>query len=130
MKNHNQNSQKQNIASFFKSKPLVETFLSKPIANLGVEQFFATFNQLVSDKDHLHSSSNPTNQRTLSGLIDSKCLNDLVESSNVADKAQLIACAIPHATEWIRALPIHQNKISSLQWSISMKRWRGIPFFN
>ena len=89
-----------------KKKPLVETFPSKPIANLGVEQFFATFNQLVSDKDHLDSSSNPTNQRTLSGLIDSKCLDDLVESSNVVDKARLIACAMPHANAWIRALPI------------------------
>ena len=118
------------IASFFKSKSLVETFLSKPIANLGVEQFFATFNQLVADKDHLDSFSNPTNQRTLSGLIDSKCLDDLVESSNVVDKARLIACAMPHANAWIRALPIHQNKFSSLQWSISMKRWLGIPFFN
>ena len=78
------------IASFFKSKPLVETFLSKPVANFYVEQFFATFNQRISDEDHLHSSSNLTNQKTLSGLIDSKCLKDLVESSNVVDKARLI----------------------------------------
>ena len=37
---------------------------------------------------------------------------------------------MPHANAWIRALPIHQNKFSSLQWSISMKKWLGIPFFN
>ena len=45
-------------------------------------------------------------------------------------KARLIACAMQHVNAWIRALPVHQNKFSSLQWSISMKRWLGIPFFN
>ena len=59
------------IASFFNSKPLVEIFLSKPIANFDMQQFFTASNRLVSDDDQLHSSSNLTNQRSLSGLIDS-----------------------------------------------------------
>ena len=104
------------IASFFKSKPLVETFLSKSIANFGVEQFFTTFNQRVSNEDSLHSSSNLTNQMSLSGLIDSKCLEDLVKSSNVVDQARLIVCAKLHAYARIRALPAHQDKFPSLQW--------------
>ena len=81
------------IASFFNSKYPVESFLTKPIVNFGMEHLFTTF----TDEDQLHSSSNPTNERSQSGQIDSKCLKDLVEPSNGVDKAPDVACSMPHA---------------------------------
>ena len=50
------------ISSFFKSKPLAETFLSESIINTHMDILFESFNSLVSADDHLNSSSCPTSQ--------------------------------------------------------------------
>ena len=121
------------IASFFMSKPLIESFLSKQVSNSHINSAISMFNSLVG-LDHCldgsDSSSCPSNQHDLSHHIDSESFRTLLADSTNLNKARLLACSMPHATAWVRALPAHQNKFSCLEWSICMKRWLGIPIFN
>ena len=74
------------ISSFFKSKPLVQTFLAKSVVNPHMHILFESFNSLVSADDHLNSSSCPTSQKCLSNRIDTHSLNLLVEDVSILDK--------------------------------------------
>ena len=118
------------ISSFFKSKPLVETFLSKSIVNPHMDILRESFNSLVFSDDNLNSSSCPTSQKCLLNQIDTCSFKSLLEDVSVLDKARIVSCTMPHANAWVRALPSHRNKFSCLEWSICMKRWLGIPIFN
>ena len=118
------------ISSFFKSKPLVQTFLAKSVVNPHMHILFESFNSLVSADDHLNSSSCPTSKKCLSNLIDTHSLNLLVEDVSILDKARLVSCSMPHANPWIRALPAFRNKFSCLEWPTCMNRWLGVPIFN
>ena len=96
------------IASFFMSKPLIESFLSKQVSNSHINSAISMFNSLVG-LDHcldgLDSSSCPSNQHDLSHHIDSESFRTLLADSTNLNKARLLACSMPHATTWVRALP-------------------------
>ena len=118
------------ISSFFMSKSLVESFISQRVPNRHITDAISRFNSLVHTDHCLVSSSCPSSQQDLSHHIDSECFHKLQVESNSLNKARLLACSMPHANAWIRALPSQQNKFSCLEWSICMKRWLGMPIFN
>ena len=118
------------ISSFFTSKSLVESFMSQRVPNRHITDAISRFNSLVHTDQCLVSSSCPSSQQDLSHHIDSECFHKLQVESNSLNKARLLACSMPHANAWIRALPSQQNKFSCLEWSICMKRWLGMPIFN
>ena len=63
--------------------------------------------------------------------IDKESFNHLMTHANTTDKARLLCCSMSNAAgAWIRALPTARNKLSPIEWTISMKRWLGIPVFN
>ena len=117
------------LSSFFASSSLVETFLRKPCVSIHITSALLQYNQQVSTTNQIHPPTAPTSQKDLSFAIDSECFNTLASSSNLLNKARILCCAAPHAGAWIRALPFLRNRLSNLEWSISMKRWLGIPVF-
>ena len=82
------------ISSFFKSKPLVETFLSKSIINPHLRCLCETFNSLVSADDQINSSLCPPSQKSLSHKIDSFSLKGLLDDVCLVDKARLVSCSM------------------------------------
>jgi len=118
------------ISSFFASKSLAETFLHKPIFNPSIMTSLSCYNSKVSLEDRLQTFAEPNSQKLLSSKIDAFNAKELHESSNIIDKARILSCSSPHASAWIIALPIFQNKFTNLEWVLAMKRWLGIPVFN
>ena len=119
------------VSSIFSSKELIDRFLNKDslILNSHIPDSFAAFNSLVHSDSKLTPGMTPTDQRMLSLAIDKQSLNSTLADLNVLDKARLMSCSMPHANSWIRALPIANNKLSNLEWSIIAKRWLGIAIF-
>ena len=118
------------ISSFFMSKSLVETFIATDTNSPYLENSITAFNTLVSKENQLDASSCPSSQQDLSSKIDFQSFTTLLSSSDALHRARLLACTMPHANAWIRALPCHQKKFLCLEWTISMKRWLGCPLFN
>jgi hypothetical protein len=118
------------LASSFSSTKLMELFLRKKAVIPHLESSLVTFNSMVSPESHLGPDSTPSKQHLLSIAIDQQSFKSSLAALNTLDKARRLSCSMPHAGAWIRALPIFQNKFSSQEWVISMKRWLGIPLFD
>ena len=97
------------ISSFVMSKSLVESFMSQRVSNRHITDAISRFNSLVHTDHCLVSSSCPSSQQDLSHHIDSECFHKLQVESNSLNKARLLACSMPHANAWIRALPSQQK---------------------
>ena len=69
-----------------------------------LSQAIETFNSLVSPADAVSVESlltSSVSQKYLSGKLDDRVFNMLLNSSSVADKARLLSVSSPHAASWL-----------------------------
>ena len=101
-------------------KSLVETFIATDTNSPYLQNSITAFNTLVSKENQLDASSCPSSQQDLSSKIDFQSFTTLLSSSDALHRARLLACTMPHANAWIRALPCHQKNFLCLEWTMNV----------
>ncbi|KAL5500370.1 hypothetical protein EMCRGX_G011921 [Ephydatia muelleri] len=92
-----------------------------------LSQAIETFNSLVSPADAVSVESlltSSVSQKYLSGKLDDRVFNMLLNSSSVADKARLLSVSSPHAASWLSVVPsenlVHLITLATMQLPASM----------
>ena len=88
-----------------------------------LSQAIETFNSLVSPADAVSVESlltSSVSQKYLSGKLDDRVFNILLNSSSVADKARLLSVSSPHAASWLSVVPL---RTWGFTWIPLFSRW-------
>ena len=90
-----------------------------------------TFNSLVSPADAVSVESlltSSVSQKYLSGKLDDRVFNILLNSSSVADKARLLSVSSPHAASWLSVLPSENLglHLDPPVFQVAIKWWLGL----
>ena len=88
-----------------------------------LSQAIETFNSLVSPADAVSVESlltSSVSQKYLSGKLDDRVFNMLLNSSSVADKARLLSVSSPHAASWLSVVPL---RTWGFTWIPLFSRW-------
>ena len=74
---------------------------------------------------------NPPFQRSLSALVDQKCLQELLIRYQPLDQARIHAIGAPGASSWIGVIPSPSlnESFSSLQYTTLLKWWLGMSVY-
>ena len=89
-----------------------------------LSQAIETFNSLVSPADAVSVESlltSSVSQKYLSGKLDDRVFNMLLNSSSVADKARLLSVSSPHAASWLSVVP--PLRTWGFTWIPLFSRW-------
>ena len=96
-----------------------------------LSQAIETFNSLVSPVDAVSVESlltSSVSRKYLSGKLDDRVFNMLLNSSPVADKARLLSVFSPHAASWLSVVP-SENLGLHLDppiFQVAIKWWLGL----
>ena len=96
-----------------------------------LSQAIETFNSLVSPADAVSVESLLTtsvSQKYLSGKLDDRVFNMLLNSSSVADKARLLSVSSPHAASWLSVVPSENLglHLDPPVFQVAIKWWLGL----
>ena len=96
-----------------------------------LSQAIETFNSLVSPADAVSVESlltSSVSQKYLSGKLDDRVFNMLLNSSSVADKARLLSVSSPHAASWLSVVPSENLglHLDPPVFQVAIKWWLGL----
>ncbi|KAL5487296.1 hypothetical protein EMCRGX_G019879 [Ephydatia muelleri] len=96
-----------------------------------LSQAIETFNSLVSPADAVSVESlltSSVSQKYLSGKLDDRVFNILLNSSSVADKARLLSVSSPHAASWLSVVPSENLglHLDPPVFQVAIKWWLGL----
>ena len=96
-----------------------------------LSQAIETFNSLVSPADAVSVESlltSSVSQKYLSGKLDDRVFNILLNSSSVADKARLLSVSSPHAASWLSVVPSENLglHLDPPVFPVAIKWWLGL----
>ena len=96
-----------------------------------LSQAIETFNSLVSPADAVSVESlltSSVSQKYLSGNLDDRVFNILLNSSSVADKARLLSVSSPHAASWLSVVPSENLglHLDPPVFQVAIKWWLGL----
>ena len=96
-----------------------------------LSQAIETFNSLVSPADAVSVESlltSSVSQKYLSGKLDDRVFNMLLNSSSVADKAHLLSVSSPHAASWLSVVPSENLglHLDPPVFQVAIKWWLGL----
>ena len=96
-----------------------------------LSQAIETFNSLVSPADAVSVESlltSSVSQKYLSGKLDDRVFNMLLNSSSVADKVRLLSVSSPHAASWLSVVPSENLglHLDPPVFQVAIKWWLGL----
>eukprot|EP00731_Ephydatia_muelleri_P010406 Em0005g992a len=96
-----------------------------------LSQAIETFNSLVSPADAVSVETlltSSVSQKYLSGKLDDRVFNMLLNSSSVADKARLLSVSSPHAASWLSVVPSENLglHLDPPVFQVAIKWWLGL----